>query len=173
MNNTCQALARLCRYPDAHIRPDVHAMLAGLDGEVGRRIRAFLDATADVSVEDLQELYTAAFDFDPACALDVGWHLFGETHDRGAFLAALREAEERAGLPDTAELPDHLTRVLRLLGREESAEAAALAALVAPAIETVRRALGAAGSPYAHVLAAVETLVDGTAVEARPEVTQP
>jgi len=31
------------------------------------------------------------FDINPACALEVGWHLFGEDYMRGQFLVRMRE----------------------------------------------------------------------------------
>ena len=103
---------------------------------------------------------------------NVGWHLFGDTHKRGGFMAGLGEDLRRAGIQGSAELPDHLTQVLALVGREEPTRASALAEVVAPAIATVRRALDARKSPYAHVLAAVQDAVGGLRAEGE-EVTRP
>ncbi len=156
------ALAALVAYPDGDLQPRVRACrldLAAISPAAAGELERFADAIARPSLGELQEQYTAAFDLDPACALEVGWHLFGEAHERGAFMAALREDLRRAGVPETAELPDHLTHVLALLGREQPARAAALAALVVPAIERVHRALGARGSPYVHVLAALREVM--------------
>jgi nitrate reductase delta subunit len=170
------ALAALVAYPDGDLEPraracraEVAAISPAATVELGR----FADAIAGPSVGELQEQYTETFDLNPACSLDVGWHLFGETHRRGAFMAALREDLRRAGVPETAELPDHLTHVLALVGREHPARAAALAALVAPAIEAVHRALATRGSPYVHVLAALRDVVAGIGTVDAQEVARP
>jgi nitrate reductase delta subunit len=108
-----------------------------------------------MSTAELQEEYTAAFDFDPACALELGWHLFGESRERGAFLAALREDLTSAGIQESHELPDHATHVLALVAREDYARAAQLADLVMPAVGAIERALLKRRSPYVHVFAAM------------------
>ena len=155
MTTTWQALARLCRYPDDDMRPEMRAMIAGLEEEASSRIREFLEATDHVALEDLQEQYTVAFDFDPACALDIGWHLFGESPERGAFLAALSEDLQSAGLPGSRELPDHLTNILALVSRDDYGRAPLLADLVAPAVVEIEQALTDRKSHYAHVLAGI------------------
>lgn len=170
-----EALAALLAYP----RPDYRARLAacrealrtgGADA-IGH-LEAFASRVDGLTLEQLQERFTGTFDLNPACTLDVGWHLFGDAPERGALMVALREDQERAGVSHTGELPDHLTSVLALMGRAEPARAAALAALAAPVIEAVHRALAGRGSPYAHLLAAVHAVVDGIGAEADQEVTR-
>jgi nitrate reductase delta subunit len=169
------ALIGLLGYPDAGLPSRARAALAdpALGPSAVADLQGFAGAIAGMSIGDLQEHYTATFDLDPACALDVGWHLFGDAHERGAFMAALREDLQRAGVPETRELPDHLTRVLALLGREQPDRAAALAELIAPAIGSVRRALAGRQSPYVHVLAAVQAVMAGAGADDRQEVTRP
>ena len=150
------ALARLVAYPDERTLIDARAMLAPAHAAPGAAAALeFLEVTAPMTAAELQEEYTAAFDFDPACALDLGWHLFGESRERGAFLAGLREDLKSAGITETHELPDHLTHVLALLGRDDYARGRQLSDLVMPAVGAIERALTRRGSPYAHVLAAV------------------
>jgi nitrate reductase delta subunit len=150
------ALARLVAYPDERMHDDARAMLAAVHATPGGAAAAeFLDVTEPMTPTALQEEYTTAFDFDPACTLDLGWHLFGESHKRGALLARLREDMRRAGIPESPELPDHLTQVLELVAREPEERAAPLAEIVLPAVGAIERRLAKRGSPYAHVLAAV------------------
>jgi nitrate reductase delta subunit len=86
----------------------------------------------------LQELYTQTFDWNPDTTLDIGWHLFGENYDRGDFLVKLRDALRRHGIPETGELPDHLSHVSRLLDKMPPEERTAFAAeFVAPALEKI------------------------------------
>src|SRR6266568_3182701 len=56
-----------------------------------------------------QELYVQTFEFNPACTLELGWHLFGENYERGEFLVRMREQLRRHGIAESNELPDHLT----------------------------------------------------------------
>ncbi len=164
------ALAALIDYPRGDVERDARACAT----ELGRthpaaaaEIAAFADAIAGTPLPELEERYTETFDLTPTCSLDVGWHLFGDAHDRGSFMADVRERLEQAGVVRTAELPDHLTHVLRLLGREPSASAARLAVDIRPAIDRVCAALAHRKSPYAHVLDAVRTVVAAMAVEER------
>jgi nitrate reductase delta subunit len=108
-----------------------------------------------------QEQYVDAFDLDPACTLDIGWHLFGDTPDRGAFLSTLREELARAGVPEGGELPDHLPTLLRLIARADATAAAELAARIAPAVARVHAQLSARGSPYGEVIGAVSRELAG------------
>ncbi len=150
------ALARLVVYPDERMHDDARAMLAAAHETPGAAAASeFLAVTGPMRTADLQEEYTAAFDFDPGCTLDLGWHLYGESPKRGALLATLREDMHRAGIPQSPELPDHLTQVLELVAREPEERAAPLAELFLPAVGAIERRLAKRGSPYAHVLAAV------------------
>ena len=150
------ALARLAGYPDERMHDDARAMLAAAHGAPGATAAGeFLDVTEPMTLAALQEEYTAAFDFDPACTLDLGWHLFGESRKRGALLASLRADMQRAGIPQSPELPDHLTQVLELVAREPEERAAPIAELFIPAVGAIERRLAKIGSPYTHVLAAV------------------
>jgi nitrate reductase molybdenum cofactor assembly chaperone NarJ/NarW len=169
-------LAALIDYPDADLPARARrclADLAAVSPAAAVELERFAEAIAGPSLGALREQYTETFDLDPACALDVGWHLFGERHERGAFMAALRDDLRRAGVSETTELPDHLIHVLPLVGREPPDRAAALAALVAPAIERMHRALVARGSPYVHVLAAVGAVMAGVGEEDAQEVARP
>jgi nitrate reductase assembly molybdenum cofactor insertion protein NarJ len=92
----------------------------------------------------LEESYAAAFDNTDARALEVGWHAFGENYTRGAFLVRMRERLRACGVPETTELPDHLSHVLRVLGRSSEHEARVLSqGIVLPAVEKVLAALPA------------------------------
>jgi nitrate reductase assembly molybdenum cofactor insertion protein NarJ len=102
-----------------------------------------------------QELYVQTFEFNPACTLEIGWHLFGENYERGEFLVRMREQLRRHGIGESTELPDHLTHLLPLIGRMERADAAELAGqFILPALGKIRDALK--DNPYRTTLAAIE-----------------
>ncbi len=75
-----------------------------------------------MSLIELQELYAQSFDLNPNCALEIGYHLFGEDYKRGEFLANLREAENAFELGQERQLPDYLPVLLRLLVRLDDDE---------------------------------------------------
>jgi nitrate reductase delta subunit len=106
-----------------------------------------------------QELYVQTFEFNPACTLEIGWHLFGENYERGEFLLRMRELLRRYGITESTELPDHLSHLLALIPRMEHDEAAELAGQFAlPALAKIREALK--DNPYANVIAAIEGMLD-------------
>lgn len=125
------------------------------------RLGRFVADTGGLSTEALQELFTATFDFNPACAPEVGWHLFGENYERGAFLVEMRDLLTRFDLLESGELPDHLAPVLGLVGRmpEEEAQAFVRAALL-PALRKMQASLAGKANPFEHVLEAVARLAE-------------
>ena len=169
-----EALAGLLRYPDGGYRERVEgcaAALEGLSAEAAARMGAFAGEVAGLNREELEELYTGTFDLDPACTLDLGWHLYGEAYERGRFLVALRGLLREHDIVESGELPDHLSHVLPLLGRLPSGEAAELArGAVAPALATMSKALESTENPYHHVLAAARALVDEALIQGVSEV---
>lgn len=92
---------------------------------------------------EMEELYTATFDFDSACAPYVGHHLFGEGPRRGAFMARLVELYRDAGFdPTSRELPDHISVVLRYLAVAPAGAArdALVADALVPALDAMLKA---------------------------------
>lgn len=168
-------VAELLSYPHGPLDARVGRCLAALDpaDEAAAALQRFEQHVTGMSLAELQEHYTAVFDCNPACTLDLGWHLFGDTRERGGFLVVLRNDLERVGLPEVSELPDHLSHVLALLGREEPGRRAALVTLVAPAVAAVRGALEDRRSVYADLLTAIESLVARCGAECKAEATTP
>jgi nitrate reductase assembly molybdenum cofactor insertion protein NarJ len=107
----------------------------------------------------MQEVYVQAFEFNPACTLEIGWHLFGENYERGEFMVHMREQLRRHGIAESTELPDHLTHLLPLIGRMDCAEAADLAGqYVLPALGKIKDALK--GHVYGPVIAGIEAKLE-------------
>lgn len=98
----------------------------------------------------MQEVYVQTFEFNPACTLEIGWHLFGENYERGEFLVRMRGELRRYGIEESTELPDHLTHLLTLVARMERAEVARLAGeALLPALEKMQVP---EGNPYREIL---------------------
>ena len=116
----------------------------------------FARAIAGMSVEDLQELYTRTFDWNPATSMEIGWHLYGENYERGEFLVEVRGLLRRHGVAESEGLPDHLVNLLPLLERLPAEEAAQFATeYLAPALRKIEAALAGTGNPYLHLVSAL------------------
>jgi nitrate reductase delta subunit len=162
--NEFNLLAALLRYPEDGYTDAAELCSEALsknDREAAMLMGQFLAQTRDFSVEELQELYTATFDLDPKCALEVGWHLFGENYERGEFLVKMRGELRRLGIGESTELPDHITHALEAIGRMEPDEAGEFAtACLFPALDKMYAGLQGRSNPFEHVLLAVARVLE-------------
>lgn len=157
------AFARLLSYPDQHTAQAAELLYIVLQGEIQdaadeiSTFGNFLEQSGDWEVE---EVFTSTFDVNPTCALEVGWHLFGEEYARGLFLVRMREEMRKYGLVESTELPDHLSHVLAIVASMPDDQAARfVTACVQPAIEKMNEGLAAKETPYRHVMAALVKVV--------------
>lgn len=134
-------LAVLLNYPGETLHEEIdrcRECFADEAPEMARRIGAFRENVAGKSLPDLEERYTRTFDLNPLCTLDTGWQLFGEEYNRGLYMVRIRQEMRRFDVPETSELPDHLTNVLRVLGRMNEEDAADFAiSCVIPAVKKI------------------------------------
>lgn len=120
----------------------------------------------------MQEQFVGAFDFDPKCSLDIGWHLHGDNYDRGDFLVRMRELLAGHGIDEGPELPDHLPHLLRLLARMPSEPAARLATeSVVPAVDKILDGLSAHDGPYLPLMRGVRAVVSALTARDVDEVS--
>ena len=156
-------LAALVTYPRGDYAAAVAAArdaLAAAQPGVESYLAALIETAKGSTIEQMQERFTRTFDLDPTCCPEVGWHLFGENYERGAFLVWVRAALRRAGLAETTELPDHLVHVLPLLGRLEPEEARAFSATcVLPAVDRMLAAFRGKDDPFEGVLRAIREVL--------------
>lgn len=144
-----QAFQPVLSYDDA-----IANALAAATLESAEPLARFAESVRGLSIVELQELYIRTFDLNPVCALEIGWHLFGENYDRGIMLVRLRALLDKHGIRESGELPDHLTHALRLLDRMSDEDALDFAAAcVVPALHKMRAAI--AGNPYEPVIDAI------------------
>lgn len=150
---------RLLSYPQPGYAASASALQRALAlrfPEAAAQLADFVKFAESRSVEELEEEFTRTFELNPACALEVGWHLFGEEYARGLFLVRMREELRRHGLEEDRELPDHLTQVLGLLAAMQPESAAPFVrACVWPALWRMQRALERSGSPYTGLFSAL------------------
>lgn len=127
----CKLLAFLLEYPDTSWSEglaDLDEIVDGVADEQGKELlRRFLTYAGSTPPVRLQEVYTQAFDLDPATSLHLTYHLMGDSEDRGKALAQLLWIYHREGF-DAAigELPDYLPLMLEFLAVCPEPEDAAL-----------------------------------------------
>ncbi len=165
-----ELLADLLRYPDAAWSARLAACRRALAGPAAEHVSHLEEGTRALSLEEREELHMRTFDCNPTCALEVGWHLFGESYDRGAFLVWMREQLQTYGLPESAELPDHLTHVLPLLARLPGPDADRFATeCVLVAVQRILAGFAGKDNPHEHGLRAIETTLTARHGPARTE----
>jgi nitrate reductase delta subunit len=121
----------------------------------------FEDAIQQLSLEELEELYTRTFDINPIANLEIGWHLYGEQYERGEFLVMMRSLLRDHAVEESSELPDHLTHILLALGRMKKEEADAFAVkYISPSIGKILEAFGETENPYIHLLQAIKSFLE-------------
>jgi nitrate reductase molybdenum cofactor assembly chaperone len=161
-----EALAELLEYPS--LKLDIEScseLICNEPSNVANSFAEFRASVAGLSLSDLQELYTRTFDLSPVCALDIGYHLFGENYKRGVFLANLRETEAPFDLGQERQLPDYLPVLLRLLTKldDEELRSALIVDCMIPALEKMLKTLSEGDNPYRHLIAAVNTKLNSEA----------
>jgi len=157
-------LAVLLDYPqDDDFREQLTRCADVLEGGYSaarRTLQPLRDLVAEMSLEQAQEMYTRTFDINPVCTLEVGWHIYGEDYGRGEFLVKMRQQLREMNLPESQELPDHLTHVLSIFGRLSGEEAEQLAArYVLPALDKMLAGMSETEHPYRAVLEAIVSVV--------------
>ncbi len=152
------AFADIFEYPDDNWSLRLEALTAAMRDKhlINEQLSEFSRKTEAMSLIDLQELYAQSFDLNPNCALEIGYHLFGEDYKRGAFLANLRETEGDLPLGQDQQLPDYLPVLLRLLAHLEDDELRGSLAghCVIPGVKKIITAFKGA-NPYVDLLNAV------------------
>lgn len=109
-----------------------------------------------------EEWYSRLFDLNPDCTLNIGYHLFGEQYERGAFLAGLVGEHRKVGLAIPDDLPDYLPLILRLLARvDELTDARILVShALLPALSRMQADLSKSDAPWVPVLKALPGVLE-------------
>ncbi len=159
-----EVLRSFLSYPRAKFDADL-AILRELGerrgDDVGRAFVHFVDVMSLLGQDEREELYTRTFDLDPVCCLEMGWHLFGESYDRGGLMVELRARMRELGVPETEELPDHMANALALLEHMERDEAAVFASSrVLPAMAKMIQGFKEETNPYRGLLQASQKLIE-------------
>ncbi len=111
-----------------------------------------------------EEWYSRLFDLNPDCTLNIGYHLFGEQYERGAFLAGLVGEHRKVGLEIPDDLPDYLPLILRLLARVQVLEDAQtlVSHALLPALSRMQADLAKSDAPWVPILRALPKVLEAT-----------
>lgn len=157
------SLTSLILYPDKDYKNRLIAaqkVLHALSPAPLDKLDAFIDFVLEQRETDLEEFYAQTFDFNPKCALEIGWHLYGENYGRGDFLVKMRDLLKRYDIQESTELPDHLMYILPVIGRLKESEAREFALhYVIPGLDKILEGVAAKKSPYENVLQFIQQVL--------------
>ncbi len=135
--------------------------LAELHLQAAATLELFQCSVEELTSGRMEEIYTRTFDMQPVSYPYVGYHLFGESYKRGAFMAQLNEGYRIYGFSPGNELPDHVAVILRFLASSKEARTDDFGRVLrdeglAPTLEKMARELNAqADNPYAALISAL------------------
>lgn len=145
-------------------------LLQGSYQEAADRLALFSEGIEGLNTRQLQERFTSTFDLNPVSALEIGWHLFGENYERGAFMVRMRGELKRLKVEESTELPDHLSHVLRAIGRMDACQAARfIRSGVLPALNKMLQAFKGKQNLFENLLQAVTCVLKSYADSADQE----
>ncbi len=163
LNGLYDVLAGIYHYPSADYMTQVgkcRELLEDQDPQAAELVGHFESEMSDKPRAKLEELYTRTFDLNPECCPEIGWQLFGEKYDRGAFMVWVRQQLRTLKLDESGELPDHLTNVLVVLARMKGADGDRFAReAVLPSIERMLDSLSEKENPFEHLLQATRSFL--------------
>ncbi len=169
---TLRTLSHLLSYPNDQTVESAELLYIILSTELpeaASKISKFGAYLEHHPIWEVEEAYTTTFDVNPACALEVGWHLFGEEYSRGLFLVRMREELKKYGLEESVELTDHISHVLAVIAAMSDDEAKRfVTACVLPAVKKMNAALEDKGSPYGDVVSCLTLILNHVWNEGKP-----
>jgi nitrate reductase delta subunit len=155
-----ESLADLLEYPETGWEAQLEEcrrLIAMENADAAIDFLRFYRDIAPLTLSGLQELYTRTFDLNPVCALEIGYHLFGENYKRGELLANLRETESPYSIGQQNQLPDYLPVLLRLVVRlaDEELRRSLISDCMLPALAKMNEEMSKSDNPYGDLLKAV------------------
>lgn len=168
---TIEAFAGLLEYPrggESEMAAKGTIALSGVFPEAASLLKGVSEFFAGTPLGRAEEIFTATFDLQAACAPYVGFHLFGEGYKRRVFLSGLNALYSSRGFSAGGELPDHIAVMLRFLADfPDDVQARVLVqdGLI-PALAKMIGKFGEPGNPYGDLLRALRLVLS-------PEVGTP
>lgn len=162
------SFAALLEYPSSNFGEHAQEcleLMRTIHPEAADMVEKFVHAVEQNSLQRMQELFTTTFDMQPVCYPYIGFHLYGESYKRGAFMAQLNEAYHGIGYSAGHELPDNLSVILRFVGfdsenRYSEFSQALISDGILPSLEKMLKVFGEASeNPYFAILSALQLFV--------------
>lgn len=109
-------LAKAFTYPGPGLLEELEAWVVESAKSPAREaVAAFVKQIAAMSLSEWEELSTRTLDLSPAAAPYIGFQVWGESYQRGEFMARLNRVMAEMDVDPEGELPDHIVPVLRYL----------------------------------------------------------
>jgi nitrate reductase delta subunit len=156
------AASRVLRYPGDGYAADLRSFAAlcrTLGSPAASSLEALANRASSTTTGSMQELFTQSFDLTPACALEVGWHLYGEDYVRGAFLVRMREQLRAHAIDEGGELPDHLASLLALVVAAPDDTRALVRDALLPSVDKMLSGLEKTASPFHPIMDALRGML--------------
>lgn len=127
------------------------------DGEVRTAYEDFLTQISQLSLGEWEELHTRTLDLNPQAIPYLGYQRWGESYQRGNFMASMNRLLVENQIDIDGELPDHLVPVLRYLDIAHTPPSE-LVTVLNSALNKLRKALKKTdpGNPYNQLLTAAQ-----------------
>ena len=155
-----KVLSLLLQYPDDEFILSLEELKEAVERipqmEQRQRCVNFLNCLGNKPLIRLQQEYSATFDLNPSTCLNLTYHKWGDSRERGNALVGFHRLYHQAGYESsTGELPDYLPLVLEYLFLHRNGEHSSLLGQYCEEVQTVSSRLEEAGSVYAGLLAIV------------------
>lgn len=156
----CRLFAEILDYPGDTLVASATECARGLEPSfpgIAKPMSSFAAFARSQSPGTLEELYTQTFDISSATTLYLGYHLFGETPQRSAFLVKLEEAYKEHHLTSGTELADHLCVLLKFLSvaRDMEFVLPLLQECVLPVLKKIEKAFPKNQNGYGPVISSL------------------
>ena len=160
----CRHFADLLTYPDGATRQtaaDCAALLREIRPEAGQPLAGFVNFLDAHQAAQVEEIFTATFDLQPACHPYVGYQLCGESQQRTMFLIKLQQLYKQYSFHGGSELPDHLSTMLRFVGTvpDHDCRQELVCDGLLPALEKLLQGLAQDDHPYVALLRALQSFL--------------
>ncbi len=134
-------LAQVLEYPSPGRLEILEEQVQALEeNRVKRSLQTFLGKIGTISLSEWEVIYTETLDLSPSVAPYVGFQTWGESYQRGEFMARLNQAYQDVQVDQHGELPDHLLPVLNYLAAQPQ-PITELVEVLEPALERMRATL--------------------------------
>lgn len=165
--------AILLEYPREDIRQKIDEAIILMSGysnkyppEIVESLQEFLKGVSDMSLDDLQGIYSYTFEMSSDFTLDLGHHIL-DGFKRAEYLVHIKTMYRNNEFPfdvfSRGELPDHLPLVLRFLGfvQNEDLKKDFMRDFIIKALEKLNKNFSKTqANPYSHLINAVYRIID-------------